>query len=249
MDQGLEYIGTELEVFAGAVHWKRYFASQLRPFIRGDVLEVGAGLGSTTKVLCQGAINSWTCLEPDVKLANQLRAVLSRDSLLETLPIQVKPGTLADIPSGALFDSILYIDVLEHIEDDHSELLMAAQHLSYRGHLIVLSPAHNWLFSPFDRAIGHFRRYSQASLCQAAPPQLELVRLRYLDAVGMVASLANRNVLKSSHPTKPQIRFWDTCMVPLSRFADPLLRYRIGKSIVGVWRSEKSARDDHCANP
>jgi 2-polyprenyl-3-methyl-5-hydroxy-6-metoxy-1,4-benzoquinol methylase len=249
MGQRFEYIGSELEVFAAADRWKRYFGAQLRPFILGDVLEVGAGFGSTTKVLCQGAINSWTCLEPDAMFAEQLRDAISHDSQLRTDPIQVKTGTLADIPPGALFDSILYIDVLEHIEDDHSELHMAAQHLSHRGHLIVLSPAHNWLFSPFDRAIGHFRRYTRASLRQAAPPDLELVCLRYLDAVGMLASLANRAVLKSSHPTKSQIRFWDTCMVPLSRLVDPLLQYRVGKSIIGVWRSGKSTVGDYRANP
>ena len=244
-----EYIGTELEVFAGATHWKRYFESQLRPFICGNVLEVGAGLGATTKILCQGAIDSWTCLEPDATLAERLRADLSRDSSLQTLPIRVKTGTLADLMGDALFDTILYIDVLEHIEDDRSELRAAAQHLSHQGHLIVLSPALNRLFSPFDRAIGHFRRYTRASLCEAAPPQLERVRLRYLDAVGLLASLANHTVLKSGHPTKSQIRFWDTFMVPLSRLVDPLLQYRVGKSIIGVWRSTETTTDDPRAKP
>src|SRR3954449_7275000 len=70
MGEPFEYVGDELEVFAGAVRWKRYFGTQLRPFIRGNVLEVGAGLGSTTKVLYQDEVESWTCLEPDVKLVD-----------------------------------------------------------------------------------------------------------------------------------------------------------------------------------
>jgi SAM-dependent methyltransferase len=240
MSERFEYIGSELEVFAGAVRWKQYFGAQLRRFIQGNVLEVGAGLGGTTGVLCQGAIDSWTCLEPDANLAGQLRAKLECGSLLGTRPIQVTTGTLADIPAGALFDTIVYIDVLEHIENDRAEMSAAAEHLSPDGHLIVLSPAHNWLFSPFDRAIGHVRRYTRASLLEAAPPQLQLVRLRYLDAVGLLASLANRSVLRSGDPTKSQIRFWDTCMVPLSRVVDPLLGYRVGKSIIAVWRLKDS---------
>src|SRR5262245_33802340 len=115
MADRFRYVGTELELFAEAVQWKQYFASQLRPFILGDVLEVGAGLGGTTKVLCQGAIDSWTCLEPDAALAGQLQAI-SDEPHLKTRPIQVKAGTLADLPLDARFDSILYIDVLEHIE-------------------------------------------------------------------------------------------------------------------------------------
>jgi SAM-dependent methyltransferase len=236
MGEPVEYVGDELEIFAGAAHWKSYFETQLRPFIRGSVLEVGAGLGSTTKVLYQEAVNSWTCLEPDTKLVDRLQAEIAADSLLGARAIQVMSGTLADLPDGALFDTILYIDVLEHIENDRAEMLAAMRHLAPRGHLIVLSPAHNWLFSPFDQAIGHFRRYTRATLRAAAPEQLELVRLRYLDGVGLLASLANRIVLRSGDPTKSQICFWDSCMVPLSRVVDPLLGYRVGKSIIGVWR-------------
>jgi Methyltransferase domain len=238
MGEPFEYVGDELELFAGAVRWKRYFQSQLRSFIRGDVLEVGAGLGGTTKVLCQSAINSWTCLEPDTKLAGRLRADIAHDPPFASRPIHVTTGTMADVSPAALFDTILYIDVIEHIENDRAELLAAAQHLSRGGHLIVLSPSHNWLYSPFDEAIGHFRRYTRASLREAAPQQLELVRLRYLDAVGLFASLANRTVLRSSAPTKSQIHFWDGYMVPMSRLVDPLLGYRVGKSIIGVWRSQ-----------
>jgi hypothetical protein len=70
-----------------------------------------------------------------------------------------------------------------------------------------------------------------------------------LDGVGLLASLANRIVLKSGAPTKSQIRFWDTCMVPLSRVVDPLLGYRVGKSIIGVWRLSNAATGDQTANP
>jgi hypothetical protein len=249
MSDQYEYIGSELELFAGAVHWKRYFGAQLHSFIQGDVLEVGAGLGGTTKMLCHEAVDSWTCLEPDPILAAKLRAEIAHESPLGDRPIQVTTGTLTEVSAGALFDTILYIDVLEHIENDRAEMLAAAQHLSPRGHLIVLSPAHNWLFSPFDEAIGHYRRYTRASLRDAAPQQLELVRLRYLDAVGLLASLANRTVLRSGNPTRSQIRFWDTCMVPLSRLVDPLLGYRVGKSVIGVWRLGESTTGDQCANP
>ena len=67
---------------------------------------------------------------------------------------------------------------------------------------------------------------------------LRLVRLRFLDTVGLAASLANRLFLKQSMPSASQIRLWDGAMVPLSRFVDPLSGYRLGKSILGVWRRE-----------
>jgi hypothetical protein len=128
------------------------------------------------------------------------------------------------------------MDVLEHIADDLSELAEAIDHLDAGGHLIVLAPAHQWLFTPFDNAIGHHRRYSRASLRSVAPGDLSVVRLVYLDSIGMFASLGNRLVLRSSMPSPRQIAVWDRLMVPLSRAADPLLAYSVGKSVLGVWK-------------
>ena len=134
------------------------------------------------------------------------------------------------------FDTILYMDVLEHIADDRAELARAADQLRHGGHLIVLAPAHQWLFTPFDEAIGHYRRYTKSTLRAAAPDGLTLARLVYLDSIGMLASLGNRLVLKSSMPSPGQIALWDRLMVPLSRVADPFLGYSLGKSVLAVWK-------------
>lgn len=72
--------------------------------------------------------------------------------------------TLAALPRDSRFDTILYIDVLEHIADDRAELVEAARRLNPGGYLVVLSPAHQWLFTAFDAAIGHVRRYTAKSL-------------------------------------------------------------------------------------
>ena len=108
---------------------------------------------------------------------------------------------MASLPSEDRFDTILYVDVLEHIEDDRGELAGAAARLRTGGHVVVLAPAHQALYSPFDKAIGHFRRYSHRSLLAAAPSTLQPVAAYYLDAVGMAASLANRLLLRASMPS------------------------------------------------
>src|SRR6266566_1942810 len=66
------YGGEELCLFAAAVNWKRYIRSVVQPYVVGDVLEVGAGIGGTTRVFCDGRQRSWTCLEPDPELAATL---------------------------------------------------------------------------------------------------------------------------------------------------------------------------------
>ena len=58
------YIGSELELFASATNWKKYFSKKLRPYITGNVIEVGAGLGSSTTYLCNYDYPHWLCLGP-----------------------------------------------------------------------------------------------------------------------------------------------------------------------------------------
>jgi SAM-dependent methyltransferase len=228
------YIGDELGLFAQAVHWKEYLRRQIRPYLRGKVLEVGAGVGSTTVVLCDGTPTHWVCLEPDPRLAGQIPQVLAGRHYATALEVQ--QGTLADLPDDRLFDAILYIDVLEHIEDDAAELARATRHLEPQGVAVVLSPAHNFLYSPFDKSIGHFRRYNRPMLRRLAGPGLRCERLRYLDCTGMLLSLGNRLLARQSLPTAGQIRVWDRLGVPLSRLLDPLTGWRLGKSILAVYR-------------
>ncbi|CAK8991824.1 Undecaprenyl-phosphate 4-deoxy-4-formamido-L-arabinose transferase (Undecaprenyl-phosphate Ara4FN transferase) (Ara4FN transferase) [Durusdinium trenchii] len=113
------YVGKELDLFAHAVNWKAYVRSQLAPYIQGNVLEVGAGIGATTRMLCDGRQASWTCLEPDASLVERLRAAVDVESM--GCPVEVLTGTLDALDAGRRFDCILYIDVLEHIEDDRGE--------------------------------------------------------------------------------------------------------------------------------
>jgi SAM-dependent methyltransferase len=228
------YAGSELELFAAVRNWKAYWSNRIRRFISEDVLEAGAGIGSNTQFLDSSGRGRWVCLEPDPQLLQQLATNLANRS--RTPAYETICGTLATLDVGQQFDTIIYIDVLEHIEDDREELKRAAAHLKREGRLIVLAPAHGWLFTPFDHAIGHFRRYNREMLRDISPPTLEIEQMYYLDCVGLAASIANRWMLRQSMPTKAQLRVWDSWMVPLSRVADKLIFYSAGKSIIAVWR-------------
>jgi len=233
------YIGQELDLFAHAVRWKAYWSAQVRPFVAGDVLEVGAGLGANTGLLQTARVHSWRCLEPDPLLASQLAEAV------EAIPVaSVLTGTIAAVRSQR-FDTILYIDVLEHIENDKAEAEAAASLLRPGGHLIVLAPAHQSLFTAFDRAIGHYRRYNRATLSACTPRRCTTCCLAYLDAVGLLASTANRVLLRQRYPTLGQVRFWDRYMVPASRLVDRMTRYRLGKSILAIWRRDAGS-DPRC---
>lgn len=227
------YAGDELTIFDKAHHWKSYFESLLRPFLIGKVLEVGAGIGATTRVLHNPSIQCWVCLEPDSNFIALITAKIAQKELPEScFPLQ---GNIRNL-GNQTFNTILYIDVLEHISDDRRELEDAYSHLESGGHLIVLSPAHLWLFTPFDQAIGHFRRYSKRNLTEIIPVGFVEVQLHYLDSIGMLLSLSNRYLLHQSQPTLRQIQFWDRWVIPLSRKIDLITGFTLGKTILGIWR-------------
>jgi len=233
------YIGRELDLFEKGTTWKRYYARRLRPWIRGRVLEVGAGIGATTPFLQHESVVSWLCLEPDP--GNLIRLLERLEHLPPSVPTESRAGTLHDLPLSPAFDTILYVDVLEHIADDRGELSAARDRLRADGSIVVLAPAHRFLFSPFDAAIGHFRRYDRRMLAAVTPEGLDLVRCFYLDAAGLVASLGNRLFLQADQPTSTQIRIWDRYLVRLSRILDPCLFHVVGKSVVGIWRRSRVA--------
>jgi 2-polyprenyl-3-methyl-5-hydroxy-6-metoxy-1,4-benzoquinol methylase len=229
----LQYIGNELELFSNAVNWKKYFSNKISPYIYGDVLEVGMGIGANTALLLNDKVTSWLGVEPDGTLLK-----VAQGKLIDKR-CSFQQGTIDEkIIQTKKFDTILYIDVLEHIEKDDQELLKAFALLNKNGKLIVLSPAHQSLFSAFDKKIGHFRRYNKEMIIKISPPNLVLKKVFYLDSLGLFLSLGNKLLLKAEDPTIGQIKFWDSMIVPMSKISDWMSFFSFGKSIVAVWSND-----------
>jgi SAM-dependent methyltransferase len=236
MKELYNYPGQELAFFEKAVNWKTYFSFFIKPYIGKNVLEVGSGIGATTRLLNDGSADTWTLLEPDEEMNRILQRKKETQSQFSNC--RIRNETIYNLDVSEKFDTIIYIDVLEHIEDDKKEMRKAAELLQSNAHLIILSPAYNFLFSAFDRAIGHYRRYTSQTLKAAMPGDLKCTKLLYLDSVGFFASLTNKLFLKQNYPSEKQVRTWDQLMIPVSKQADKIFFHSFGKSILGVWRKE-----------
>ena len=230
----LSYVGTELELFAKATNWKNYAGGKLRPYITGSVIEVGAGLGGSTNYLFNRNHVRWLCLDPDANHVSYLRGLISARKLPPCC--EARCGVLADLNAEECADTIIYFDVLEHIEDDEEEMRVAAAHLTRGGHVVTLSPAFNFLYSPFDEAIGHRRRYASKDARRLKVRSLSLRRVFFLDSVGLFASAFNRLIMRKSKPSTYEIQIWDKVMVPASILTDKIFSRMLGRSIVMIWQ-------------
>ncbi len=227
----MEYIGDELELFQHATNWKRYWSSVLAPYVSGRVLDVGSGLGVNASFLANERVTAYTFLEPDVKLLKRTPV----DTLPGTVAQHRIHGTTADL-AHKRFDTLAYIDVLEHLPDPTGELQRAMQLLAPGGQIVVVVPAFQFLYSPFDQAIGHFRRYDRPSLRAALPSGSQVLMMRYLDSTGLLLSLGNKLLLRRSAPSHDQIAFWDKRIIPISRIMDRLVAGSFGRSLIAVLR-------------
>ena len=133
------------------------------------------------------------------------------------------------------FDTILYLHVLEHIEDDVEELKSVYKRLKDKGNLIIIVPRHQKLYSNFDKSIGHFRRYELNFF------QLDLVNLKRkvlisIDSLGYILYFLNKLFFKDEKlPSKLKIFIWDKIFTPFTIVIDFLTRYKFGKCIIAVY--------------
>lgn len=239
MNEEYKYPGEELALFQHAKRWKKYFSRQIKQYIKGKVLEAGAGIGNNTKLLNDGSYETWLLLEPDTEMAIGLQKSIGNNEY--PVNCRLQKGTIYDVTEK--FDTIIYIDVLEHIEADKEELKKAASLLNEGGRIIVVSPAFNHLYITFDKAIGHFRRYTQKTLSQISPSGAAIIKCRYLDSMGYFGLLSNKILMRHTMPSKKKIIIWDRLLVPVSCVTDKLFFHSFGKCIISIWEKKERGFD------
>jgi SAM-dependent methyltransferase len=223
----MNYPGLELENFDKAVIWRKYIYFFIKKYINNkDILEVGAGIGSFTRNYEKNA-KDVTLTELDNSYFNLLSKQFSNKK------IKVVKSLINEINGS--FDTILYLNVLEHIEKDVQEINSALEKVKSNGYLIILVPAHNKLYSKFDEAVGHFKRYEMNFFDKLEPKNAKIENLCYLDSIGYFLYFLNKIFFKEeTYPSKFKIFLWDKFFTPVSIIFDKLLNYKFGKNIICI---------------
>ena len=135
------------------------------------------------------------------------------------------------------FNTIIYLNVLEHIDEDLAEVNSALEKLNPGGHLIIIVPAHQKLYSNFDKAVGHCRRYDINFFRLNKFKNTEIKKLLFLDLVGYILYFFNKIFYKNEiYPSKFKIFLWDKVFSPITIVLDFFTRYKFGKNILCVYK-------------
>ena len=145
-------------------HYNLWMFEAVRGHLRPTVVEVGAGLGNITQFLL-GA-ERLVCLEPFGPYRQYLATRFAKHPNVEVYPYRIEDCPNAEVAAGA-FDSVVCLNVLEHLADDGEALRRMRLLLRPGGRVVVVAPALPALFGQMDRALGHLRRYTLRSLRRA----------------------------------------------------------------------------------
>ena len=222
----MNYPGKELEIFDKAIIWRKYVHILVRKYLKENLLEVGAGIGSFTKNYKKN-ISKITITELDKKNILRLKKRFKNS--------KIKINSQYTKNLRGKFNTILYMNVLEHIKNDTSEIKTALSKLKINGYLVILVPAHNELYTKFDKEIGHYRRYKTVFFKRLKLKKCKIEKLQYIDCLGYVLYFLNKFFFKKEiYPSNLKIFIWDKFFTPLTFFLDKIVKYKFGKNVLCV---------------
>ena len=228
----MDYPGKELEIFSKAKIFQKYIHFIIKNFLRSNILEVGAGIGSFA--------SNYLDYYRDIYLSelDPKNFEILKNKFIKNSNIKISNKKIDQINLN--FNTIIYVNVLEHIPKDKEEIELALSKLNLGGHLVILVPAHQNLYGRFDKAIGHCRRYDIGFFSSNNYKNAKIKKLIYLDGLGYILYFFNKILFKEEvYPSKIKIFVWDKIFTPITIIFDYITRYKFGKNILCIYEKVK----------
>jgi 2-polyprenyl-3-methyl-5-hydroxy-6-metoxy-1,4-benzoquinol methylase len=233
---------TMSSAMASATRYHAYLWSFVQPSLGQRVLEIGVGFGQYTRRMLADGRRVLGC-DLDAGLLEALK-LSTHSPLLETLRLDLQNPEAARQSIAAFApDTIILLNVLEHIQNDQEALAFLRDTASPGGRVVLIVPALRALYNGLDREAGHHRRYSRASLERTlSAAGWDIVETRYINLPGVPGWLAAGWLSRASRlktelnasSTNWLLRFYDRFFVGLSRLTDPVASKLGGLSVQAV---------------
>ena len=221
---------TTLEILTEAKNYNRWIADNFYPYIKAPLLEFGSGIGNISEL-----ISSYTPLsltDTDPRMLDLLKNKFSHinDVSVNFLDItQPPPEHLV-----GSFQTVIGINVLEHVEDDEKALFHLGNVLKPSGRLLLLVPAKKWAYTDLDRQLGHFRRYEKKELAEKlVKASFHIEKLYFFNIVGLISWIIRDKIQRSGGLRPYQVSSFDT-IVPILKRVESKVSMPVGISLIAI---------------
>jgi len=215
-----------------ADNYTRWIVSSFNKYIGDAVLEVGVGHGNyksiiRTKFYCSVDIDKHVIEEAQKQDING-----------HYIEVDVVSPSFVQKTKDIRVDTIILVNVLEHIEDDKIAINNLLSLLTSGGHLIIFVPAFQSLFSNMDNLAGHFKRYTKKSVMELMQSfNLKIIKNEYFNPIGGIGWWVNKHLKHNNLDSKiinNQIAIFDKYIVPISKMFNPITKSFFGQSLLVV---------------
>ena len=219
-----------LEILTEARNYNRWIAENFYASLQAPLLEFGAGIGNMSELL--SAYTPLCLTDTDERMLAHLENKFSHinDVSVNFLDItQPPPEHLVES-----FQTVIGINVLEHVEDDEKALFHLGNVLKPSGRLLLLVPAKKWAYTDLDRQLGHFRRYEKKELAEKlAKASFQIEKLYFFNIIGLMSWIIRDKLQRSGGLRPYQISSFDS-IVPVLKRVESKISMPVGISLIAI---------------
>jgi SAM-dependent methyltransferase len=227
-----DYEGGDLEALSDMPNYTAALLKPMRPYLRGRVIEVGAGVGNIARHYVDG-VQHLLLVEPAERLHQALAARFEGQAKVVTSATFLRDTSPALLSEP--FDAAIMVNVLEHIHDDLEVLEGLYTLLRPGGALLLFVPAHPWLYGTLDALVHHARRYTRRELeGRVEQAGFSVDRLEYFDVLGMIPWFFAGKVFRRRQFDQAAAEMYDRLGVRITRFFERRFVAPFGKNLLCV---------------
>lgn len=225
-----------LERFANAPAFNEWLYSSISRHCSGRILEIGSGIGNISGLLLK---DHSPVMLSDLRqvYCDKLQQRFGNNPRFEgAVQLDIAEDHFRQKHASLLgsFDTVIALNVVEHIKNDTKAVDNCKQLLKPGGKLIILVPAYQWLFNSFDVELGHFKRYTLKELGKLLTSSgLELAYTRYFNLAGIPGWWLTGSVMKKKVIPGGQLKIFNL-LVPIFRLLDKIVLRKAGLSAIAV---------------
>ena len=211
------------------MRYNRWMFDRLRRWIGRRVLEIGSGIGNLSTFLVDR--EQLVLTDTREEYLNRLRQRFAGRTNIAVARLYLPNDDSA--VARQRFDTVICLNVLEHVDDDLSSLVAIRRLLAPAGRLVLLVPALPALYGTIDRALGHHRRYTRAGLADLLRATgFTLAHIEYFNLAGIPGWWWAGRVLRRDTIPGGSLKLYDA-LVPLFRL-ERFIPWRLGQSLIAI---------------